>query len=146
MGLCLIVARKLRFCCLRLEKASAMPSAIRGIEPLRLCAFAPPGSPLDLRTVVYFPGRMNNPGYHRVFCPAAMAARGKQTTVATVGSAPQGCGSATGDPYNFALGGSRPTWNYPLPLLDHGFERVGDGAVARVGRMDFELASAIAID
>ena len=44
------------------KNASAVPSTTDGIETVPLCAFAPPGSPLDLHSVVIFPGALNNAG------------------------------------------------------------------------------------
>jgi hypothetical protein len=44
------------------KKASAEPSTKDVIEAVRLCAFAPPGSPIDRHTVIAFPRIMNNAG------------------------------------------------------------------------------------
>jgi len=55
MGLCLGVACKLSLWSERLGKnASGEPSTKDDIEAVRLCAFTPPGSPLDGHSVVVF--------------------------------------------------------------------------------------------
>jgi hypothetical protein len=62
MGLCLGAACKLSLLSERLGKMRiAESSAKDGIEAVRLCAFTPPGSPLQRRSVVGFPLRMNHP-------------------------------------------------------------------------------------
>ena len=44
------------------KNASAVPSTTDDIETVRLCAFAPSGSPLDLHSDAIVPGAMNNAG------------------------------------------------------------------------------------
>jgi hypothetical protein len=53
MRLLLIGACKLQ-CFGRLKIVSRGPSTIDGMEIIRFCAFAPPGSPLNRCTVVHF--------------------------------------------------------------------------------------------
>ena len=64
MGLYLEAACKPKFWSGTLGKnySSARPSTIIVSEAVRLCAFAPPSSPLDRHRVVSFPRSMNNPG------------------------------------------------------------------------------------
>ena len=56
MGLCLEVAFRPKFWSGYLENnSSARPSTVIVIEAVRLCAFAPPSSPLNRHWVVFFP-------------------------------------------------------------------------------------------
>jgi hypothetical protein len=55
MGLCLGTAHKPHLWSDHLEKMrNANPSTKDGIEPVRLGAFAPPGSALDRHSLVFF--------------------------------------------------------------------------------------------
>ena len=63
MGLCLEAACKPKFWSDLRNNSSLQPSTIIVIEAVRLCAFAPPRSPLDRHSVVVFPRSMNNLGW-----------------------------------------------------------------------------------
>ena len=68
MGLCLEAARKPKFWSEYFgNNLNARPSTVNVIEAVRLCAFAPPSSPLVLRSVVVFPRSINNPALALTF-------------------------------------------------------------------------------
>jgi hypothetical protein len=75
MGLCLGAACKLSFSSGRLGKMRAPCRAIHVIETLRLCAFAPPGSPLDWHSVAIVSRTVNDPGLAKPPLPSAAVLR-----------------------------------------------------------------------
>ena len=62
MSLCLGVARRLIWGANAWKKASREPSTKDDIQTVRLCAFTPPGSPLERHSVVGFSSQREFPG------------------------------------------------------------------------------------